>query len=86
MGDIGSFSFFPSKNLGAFGEAGIVTTKSQDIDKKLRIFRAHGADPKYYHQFVGGNFRLDELQAAVVSVKLKHLDAWTDGRQKNAGA
>jgi dTDP-4-amino-4,6-dideoxygalactose transaminase len=84
MGDFGCFSFFPSKNLGAFGDGGMVTTQSDDLFDKLRILRVHGSKPKYYHPFVGGNFRLDAIQAAVVSVKLKYLDNWTRGRQKNA--
>ncbi len=84
MGDFGCFSFFPSKNLGAFGDGGIVTTNSDDFNDKLRILRVHGSHPKYYHKFIGGNFRLDALQAAVVTIKLKYLDSWTAARQENA--
>ncbi len=84
MGDFGCFSFFPSKNLGAFGDGGIVTTQSSQRDEALRSIRVHGSAVKYYHQNVGGNFRLDALQAAVVSIKLKYLDGWTQGRRENA--
>ena len=84
MGDFGCFSFFPSKNLGAFGDGGIVTTNSDDFYDKLSTLRIHGSHPKYYHKLVGGNFRLDAFQAAVVSIKLKYLDQWTKERQKNA--
>jgi dTDP-4-amino-4,6-dideoxygalactose transaminase len=84
MGDFGCFSFFPSKNLGAFGDGGIVTTNSDEFYNKLCILRAHGSRPKYYHKLIGGNFRIDAFQAAVVSIKLKYLDQWTKERQENA--
>jgi dTDP-4-amino-4,6-dideoxygalactose transaminase len=84
MSDFGCFSFFPSKNLGAFGDGGIVITGSDELYDKLRVLRVHGSHPKYYHKLAGGNFRLDAFQAAIVSVKLKYLDKWTKGRQENA--
>ena len=86
IGSLGTtcFSFFPSKNLGGFGDGGMITTNDDDIAEKIRILRVHGSHPKYYHHVIGYNSRLDAIQAAVLNVKLQYLDGWIDNRIKNA--
>mgnify|MGYP001573229473 FL=1 len=84
FGDCGCFSFYPTKNLGGFGDSGLVTTNSDELAQQIRILRDHGQNPRYFYRVIGGNFRLDGIQGAVLNVKLKYLERWNDNRRRHA--